>query len=143
MSGPGVPRGEKRDALCYLIDIYPTLCHLLDINIPETIEGKSLVPAMQSPSDKIRDHLLFAYTKLQRGVRDERHKLIEYVVDGKRTTQLFDLQNDPFEMDNLADNPKYGGILENLREELLRWRNELGDTREQGSIFWDGYFKGQ
>ena len=58
---------------------------------------------------------------------------------GKRTTQLFDLQSDPFERNNLADDPSYASVLEQLRKELLRWKDELGDTQEQGSIFWDGY----
>jgi arylsulfatase A-like enzyme len=143
MSGPGIPSGEKRDAFCYLLDIFPTLCDLIGVSIPESVEGKSLVPAMQSARSKVRENLLFAYRSLHRGVRDERHKLIEYVVEGKRTTQLFDLQADPFEMSNLADEPNYAGALEKLRKELLRWRDELGDTREQGGIFWDGYCGGQ
>ncbi len=140
MSGPGVPKGERRDAFCYLLDIYPTVCDLASVRVPDSVEGKSLVPAMQNAGDKIRDHLLFAYTKLHRGVRDDRYKLIEYVVDGKRTTQLFDLQTDPLEMNSLADDSSYSGHLERLRKELVRWRDELGDTREQGNIFWDGYF---
>ena len=143
MSGPGIPEGERRDAFCYLLDIYPTLCDLTGLPAPDSVEGKSLVPAMQDASNKIRENLLFAYTKLHRGVRDEQYKLIEYVVEGKRTTQLFDLQADPFELNNLAGDPGYSKILERLRKELIRWREELGDTQEQGSIFWDGYFKGQ
>jgi arylsulfatase A-like enzyme len=143
MSGPGIPEGERRDAFCYLLDIYPTLCDLIGLPVPDSVEGKSLVPAMQNASNRIREHLLFAYTKLHRGVRDEKYKLIEYVVEGKRTTQLFDLQADPFELNNLAGDPSYSKILERLRKELIRWKDELGDTREQGNIFWDGYFKGQ
>lgn len=143
MSGPGIPSGEKRDAFCYLLDIYPTLCNLAGIPIPDSVEGKSLVSAMQNAGNKIRDNLLFAYTSLHRGVRDERYKLIEYVVEEKRTTQLFDLQADPFELNNLADNPSYAEPLKRLRKELLRWKDELGDTREQGRIFWDGYCRGQ
>ncbi len=143
MSGPGIPEGERRDAFCYLLDIYPTLCDLTGLPAPDSVEGKSLVPAMQDASNKIRENLLFAYTKLHRGVRDERYKLIEYVVEGRRTTQLFDLQADPSELNNLAGAPDYSKILERLRKELMRWRDELGDTQEQGNIFWDGYFTGQ
>ena len=141
MSGPGIPNGEKRDAFCYLLDIYPTLCDLTGTTIPDSVEGKSLVPAMQNAGNKIRENLLFAYRSLHRGVRDERYKLIEYVVEGKRTTQLFDLQADPFELNNLADNSNYAEHLKRLRKELARWRDELGDTQEQGNIFWNGYCK--
>jgi hypothetical protein len=46
-------------------------------------------------------------------------------------------------LNNLAGDPGYSKILERLRKELMRWRDELGDTQEQGNIFWDGYFKRQ
>jgi arylsulfatase A-like enzyme len=130
MAGPGIPQNERRDALCYLLDIYPTLCDLIDI----------LVPAMRDSGQSIRDTLLFAYRGIQRAVQASRYKLIEYVVDGKRTTQLFDLQADPYEMYNLADDHHCADRLAALRQELQRWRNELGDTQEgQGADFWHGY----
>lgn len=55
-------------------------------------------------------------------------KLIEYVVEGKRATQLFDLSADPLEMNNLADSPEHSGTLESLRRELKKWRDEYNDT---------------
>ena len=139
MSGPGVPQGEKRDALCYLIDIFPTLCDLTSTKIPDSVEGKSLLPAMQDGNEKIRDHLLFAYRHLQRSVRDGRHKLIEYVVDGKRTTQLFDLEEDPDELNDLAGDSGHAEKLAELRRTLRRWKEERGDTRDQGQEFWEGF----
>ena len=138
MSGPGIPKGGKRDAFCYLLDIYPTLCELSGVPIPESVEGRSLVPAMQS-GDKIRDTLFFAYRDVQRSVRDERYKLIEYVVNSKQTTQLFDLHADPWELDNLAREPSCAGHLSRLREELVRWREELEDDKE---TFWMSYGSG-
>ena len=139
MSGPGVPQREKRDALCYLIDIFPTLCDMTGVEIPGSVEGKSLVPAMQNGNEKIRDHLLFAYRHLQRSVRDAHHKLIEYVVEGKRTTQLFDLEEDPNELNDLAGDSGHAEKLTELRRRLRRWKEELGDTRDQGQEFWEGF----
>lgn len=66
-------------------------------------------------------------------------KLIEYVVDGKRATQLFDLKSDPLEMNNLANHPEYTGILEDMRTELKQWRSEFHDTREVGDGFWNNF----
>lgn len=139
MSGPGIPKGERRDAYCYLLDIYPTLCELIGVPIPNSVEGRSLVPAMRDAQQTIRDTLLFAYKDVQRGVQDRQYKLIEYVVAGKRTTQLFDLHEDPWETNNLACDPNYAPHLKRLRRELRRWREELGDTQEQGDRFWGGY----
>jgi len=138
MAGPGVPEGERRDAVAYLLDIYPTLCELAGLSAPDTVEGKSLVPAMREDA-KIRDSLYFAYTHLHRGVREGDLKLIEYVVEGARTTQLFDLGADPYEIDNLAADPARAGDLERLRKELVRWRDELDDSREKEASFWEGY----
>lgn len=138
LAGPGVPRGQRRDAFCYLLDIYPTLCDLAGLDVPASVEGASLAPALADAARANRRSLLFAYRHLQRAARDERYKLIEYVVDGRRTTQLFDLQADPFEMSNLADEPALAGRRASLARTLTRWRDELGDTREQGRDFWAG-----
>ena len=136
MAGPGVPKGETRDALCYLIDIFPTLCDLTGVPVPDTVEGRSLAPVMRDPAHAVRDTLPFAYLGLQRAVRDDRWKLIEYVVDGVRTTQLFDLENDPFEMNNVAGDAASAQHLRRLREELVRWRDELDDPYDE---FWNKY----
>ena len=83
--------------------------------------------------------LLFAYRHLHRGIRDRRHKLIEYHVDGRRTAQLFDLQDDPHETRDLSGDPSRAGDLSRLREQLQLWRRDWGDTQEQGEKFWEGY----
>jgi len=135
MSGPGIPKGQRRNAFCYVLDAFPTLCDLTGMPIPSSVEGRSLAPLIRDRKRNIRDTLFFAYKDVQRGVRDERYKLIEYAVKGKRTTQLFDLQADRWEINNLADNPLYAAHLKRLRKELLRWKEELGDS----SKFWQGY----
>jgi len=139
MCGPGIPKGRKSDAFCYLSDIYPTLCDLIGVPVPDSVEGKSLVPAMRN-SGKTRDTMFFAYKGLHRCVRDERYKLIEYVVNGKQTTQLFDIRADPWELNNLADDATCTEHLKRLRAELLRWRDELDDQASSfGKKFWQTY----
>ena len=136
-AGPGVPQGEQREAFAYLLDIFPTLCSLIDVDIPDTVEGKSLTPAMADPSESIRDSLHFAYEGLHRGVRDRQYKLIEYVVGGEHVqTQLFDLLNDPWETENLALESEHAETLACLRTELRKWQTEYADTQAQGESFW-------
>jgi len=142
MSGPGVPKNKKRAAFCYLLDIFPTLCELIGLAIPDSVDGQSLAPLMQDDNRQSRETLLFAYIDCQRSVRDERFKLIEYAVEGKRTTQLFDLQEDPLETNNLAGKAGYAEQLSRLRKELRRWPSELGDTQEFGKTFWNSYDAG-
>ncbi len=135
-SGPGIPRGVQTDALVYLLDIFATLCELTGVPAPGDVEGMSLVPVMDGACG--RDALYLAYTDLQRGVRTERFKLIEYAVDGRHNmTQLFDLEADPLELDNLARNPSHAATLGDLREKLLNLRDEWDDCRSDwGRRFW-------
>ena len=133
-SGPGIPQGRKRDAFCYLFDIYPTLCEMTGTAVPDTVEGKSLSPLLKNKKARLRDTMFFAYRDFQRSVRDHRYKLIEYMVKGKRTTQLFDLQSDPWEIKNLIDDPGYAKHRNRLRKELLRWREQLDDVSDFGEF---------
>jgi len=135
MAGPGIPKGERRDDFCYLLDIFPTLCEIIGIDVPATVEGISFAKSLSDREHKTRKSMFFAYKDFQRAVRDGRYKLIEYVVEGKRHTQLFDLQADPWELNNLTDNPAYEAELKRLRMELLRLKKELGDRSE----FWQHY----
>jgi arylsulfatase A-like enzyme len=149
ISGPGIPRGEEgevRDHLCYLPDINPTLCELIGLPIPDTVQHKSLMPVIRDAKAPHRDHLYFAYMNWQRAVRDDRYKLIEYCVEEERQTQLFDLKNDPHELNNLAGNPDYQDQLQSLREWLKKERVRLNDGNtpyefadNQGKYFWSRY----
>ncbi|GAG05502.1 unnamed protein product, partial [marine sediment metagenome] len=72
MSGPVIPSGERSSALCYLLDIFPTLCDLTGLPVPVTVEGKSLAPVIRREKLKTWDSLFFAFKNFQRGVRTER-----------------------------------------------------------------------
>lgn len=105
------------------------------MDIPSSVESQSLAAALRDPREKIRDYLLFAYRDVQRSVRGRRFKLIEYVVEGKRTTQLFDLYEDPSELRNLAGLSEYSKKLEELRKELGQWR----EWDDWGEAFWQEF----
>jgi len=88
----------------------------------------------------MREHMLFAYRHLMRAVRDERYKLIEYVLNGARVTQLYDLQEDPWETVDLSWSPDHHEVLVRLRRKLAAWRDEWGDTQPgMGKVFWGEY----
>lgn len=148
MTGPGIPAGERRDQLCYVYDLYPTLCGMAGLEVPGTVQFRSFGPVLRDRDAPHRDHLSFAFMSWHRAVRDGRHKLIEYCVDGARHTQLFDLQDDPAETKNLAGDEAHAGTLARLRELLTSEAERLNDgqtgspvTTEMGTTFWDGYRK--
>ena len=127
-AGPGVPQGRRSAAFAYLLDIFPTVCELTGTALPGSVEGNSLVAAMRDGAEAVRDTLYFAYVSSQRAVKNRTHKLIEYAArDCARQTQLFDLENDPWETQNLAARPGVDDILAELRQELHRYREEWGE----------------
>jgi arylsulfatase A-like enzyme len=133
-AGPGIARGKRQDALVYLLDIFPTLCDLTNIEIPGSVEGRSLVPCLGDAAAPLRPALYLAYSDSIRGVTDGRHKLIEYAVGA---TQLFDLADDPAEMHNLADQDGSGAILAQMRQRLVRLAKEWDDEiHPLGKAFW-------
>ena len=140
-AGPGIPAGGRSAAYAYLFDLFPTLCELTGTPIPASVEGRSLVPALAHPALSLRDSLYFAYTDTQRAVKDREFKLIEYVIQGRRTvTQLFRLTDDPWEQHNLAGQAEHAGTLARLRTELGRWRDAWEDEASTwGRTYWQGY----
>ncbi|WP_222429989.1 sulfatase-like hydrolase/transferase [Paenibacillus cremeus] len=135
-SGVGVPKGERREQYAYLLDVYPTLCELTGVNIPDTVEGQSLYPSMADPDAALRETLYFAYSDLIRSVKDDRYKLIEYA-GAVRETQLFDLHADPRECNNLYGQEAYEGLVSKLRGELIRYRDAWDDLLHPlGQSFW-------
>lgn len=124
-SGPGVPKGRQSSALCYLYDLFPTLCSLTGLSVPQTVEGKDLAPLMQNRAGKVRDEIFGAYRDVQRMVRTERWKLIHYPQANR--TQLFDLKNDPHEVRDLSGEHKHAATLAQLRSRLAALRAYYDD----------------
>ena len=128
ISGPEIPKDVKTDVLCYLLDIYPTLCDMTGLTIPKTVEGKSFFPVLDGGQENFRESLFLAYTKLHRGVRTNNDwKLIKYNVSGIQTTQLFNLNEDPLEMNNLASDDRNAARLTALTVLLKRHMHDLDD----------------
>lgn len=118
MVGPNIPQNQKNDAYSYLLDLYPTLCEMTNIPTPSHIDGRSLNEAIVKQEPLGRDHLLLSYINIQRAIKADDYKLIMYNVKGQRRIQLFDLKNDPYECDNLADAPAYKEKVEELSKQL-------------------------
>jgi arylsulfatase A-like enzyme len=125
-AGPGIPHGQS-DALVYLFDLFPTICDLAGVMTPEVVEGRSLLPVIQGRQPSVRPWLFGAYRDCQRMIRDGRWKLIAYRAGGTRNTQLFDLRNDPDELHNLADDPKYADQRGRLQKLLAEARRDFAD----------------
>lgn len=129
-SWPGtLAEGRRCEALVEQVDIAPTICELLGLPVPERMQGRSLVPLLTGsrPPAEFRQGVYAEYynsnpaaTSPQRKPvyatmwRTATHKLVVY--HGEPFGELYDLQRDPKEYDNLWDDPDCSG----LRFELLK-----------------------
>jgi arylsulfatase A-like enzyme len=102
------------DRLVAQADVMPTLLDLCDIPVPDSVEGVSMVDGPR------REYLYGQFYEDEyatRMVHDGRHKLIYYAVGNH--TQLFDLERDPDEMNDVADDASYWEVRQRLSKLLM------------------------
>ena len=99
---PGVTHsGDQTKALVETIDIYPTLCELADVELPQGLEGKSFIPILNDPESPGKP-AAYSYQNNRISMRTERYRLIVHAQEGKLTVALFDHRTDPYETRNIA-----------------------------------------
>jgi len=114
LRGPGIEPGSSQ-ALCYVHDLFPTLCDLTGVDAPDTITARSLAPIIAGEADAVRDHVMLSYrtsanhgdnTSYMRAIVMPRWKYLRtlHERDGVTSdvTRLFDLQTDPWEITDHA-----------------------------------------
>jgi arylsulfatase A-like enzyme len=127
VAGPGVPAGKSTGAFTYLFDLFPTIAAVAGIKPPGKLAGESLRPVWAGEKKRVRDSVFLPYSGLMRSVRDERWKLIVYPPINHR--ELFDLQADPHETKNLAEDKSHAVEIERLTEMMKDWQKKVGDTQ--------------
>jgi arylsulfatase A-like enzyme len=125
IAGAGLPRDRRVGAPIYLRDLYPTICALAEVPVPQGIEGKSRAAVLRGGRDQ-GDRLIFGYyMDTQRMVRGDRWKLIAY--PKARREQLFDLSADPLENRDLHALAEHAAVRDELRGALRAWQVENHD----------------
>jgi choline-sulfatase len=122
------------------IDLMPTLCELAGIPLPEKTRGVSLNSIINNDVIPVDRQYIVVSDKLEQGeavdgskpepegrmLRNKRFKYWIYTEGVQRET-LYDLKNDPGEMVNLANEPKYTGDLKKCRYDLAEWGKKYND----------------
>ncbi len=124
-AGPGVPKGERRNAQVYLRELYPTLCEMVGVEIPATVEGLSFAAIVKGQKQKLRDEAFGYFADSQRMIRGDRWKYMNY--PKAKREQLFDLAQDPFELHDLSAAPQHSALRETLRKTLADWQVSVHD----------------
>ena len=125
-AGPGIQQGSS-DALAYLFDIFPTVCDLTEVSVPEGLDGRSLEPVIDGEKPSVRETIFLAYEDGQRAVRQGDWKLIRY--PQVNYTQLFNLREDPEELVNLAEQSKYQAKVGEMMKLLAAQQRYYEDTQ--------------
>ncbi len=125
-AGPGIPQGKVVDAFAYGFDVFPTVCDLVGAPVPKGLDGKSLAPVLRGQKHAVRDTVLLGYRDVQRAARRGRWKLIRY--PRIAYTQLFDLEADPHETRDLADDPAHADRVKEMMAVLAEQQKLFGDA---------------
>lgn len=127
ISGPGISAGKRTQSLCYLFDLLPTIGELCKVDPPKTSEGVRFTNVLTDPQRPIRKEIVLGYKSVQRAICDDRWKLIRYPQVNE--TQLFDLQTDPQEIKNLAEQSEYQPIVSAMMTRLQAELVAMGEDK--------------
>ena len=142
---PGVTEpGSVNKRLVSNLDFAETFLEIAGTEIPEDMQGVSLVPLLrgEDPADW-RDALYYHYyefnpdrrtvhaVRRHNGVQTDRYKLIHFYNIGQY--ELFDLEQDPREMTSVADDPAYAEVLAGLKVKLMRLQERYEVPDDVGS----------
>ena len=147
----GIKGGQVNDDICCNVDFAPTFLDYSGMIIPSYMQGDSLRPLFESrtPQDwpqiayhrywmhKDPDHNAYAHY----GIRNQRYKLIYWYNEGfdlpgtneggeDKEWELFDCQDDPMELFNLYQDPKYRSVVEEMKQLLNYKMLTIGDRIE-------------
>ena len=128
-----IKEGTQVKEQCLNIDMAPTILNLAGIEIPDYMQGESMVNLLKGVKEKNwRKAILFEYYvdsywpyagPNQIAVRTERYKLVDSFL-ANDIDELYDLKNDPGEMNNLIDIANYDDIEQNLRDQATTLKKQ-------------------
>lgn len=159
---PGTESGLVYEPIVSHLDIFPTICQLIDADAPDWLEGKSLAPALSGNTKPLHTAVFgeanyHAAYEPQRSIRTDSYRYFERHngrnapvrpnIDDGATKQhwlannpeyvpqnLYDIINDPLEQHNLAGNPTYADIQAKMSKQLHAWQKKTADPLLKGGL---------
>ncbi len=136
---PGYQCGQKVKTISEFVDVFPTLCELTHLPVPDNLDGKSLVPVLKNPKLEIKKYAISQFHRNTGkmnvegyAIRTERYRYVEWLPINVRETQeydstqmvaneLYDYQTDPLETISLAPLPEYRKLVSRFRKILSEY----------------------
>jgi len=144
VSYPGfMPAGSVNQDLVSNLDFAPTFLDLAKTRIPQEIQGISFKELLRGEEiNDWRESFYYHYyeypavhmVKRHYGIRTKKYKLMHFYYDID-AWELYDLEKDPHEMNNVYGDPAYQDITKDLKKELQRLRDKYGDSEELDKRF--------
>ena len=117
--GGGFHTDGEKTGLVQAIDLFPTVCDLLSLDIPDRVQGQVLSELLRSDNDSEQEAVFWEFVGVKT-IRTATHKL-NYCFNGETVAELYDLVRDPYEYDNVYDDSDYAAVRDDLKDRLLNW----------------------
>jgi len=127
-----IKTNSKCSEMVLNIDLAPTLLELAGAKIPDDMQGRSFVPLLKNSNIEWRESFMYEYFQESYapglvtaiGVRNKKFKYIEFPHLPYDINELYNLENDPGEMDNLINKSEYQTVIKNMQAELEKLKTE-------------------
>jgi len=135
----------KQTAMIQTIDYAPTFLDYAGVAIPKEIQGESLRPLFEGKKEKIHDAVYYHFyeypafhaVKRHYGARTDRYKIAHFYYDINKW-ELYDLQKDPNEMNNVYNDPAYAQVREQMHKVLRQLQEKYNETDPTNSAYRPG-----
>jgi arylsulfatase A-like enzyme len=136
VAGPDIPSGKRISAAVYLQDIMASSLELAGAPKPDYVRFNSFMPLIREErKESFYPAVYGCYTKEQRMIRNDNFKLILY--PKIEVLRLYDMKNDPLELDDLSNNPEFKTMVTNLLKEFKKMQIEYNDSLDLTQFYKD------
>ena len=142
--------GTKINHMVQNLDFAPTFLDYAGVKAPEEMQGESFRKLVGGETDKFRDFVYYTYyeypsihmVKRHYGIATNRYKLMHFYYDIDEW-ELYDLEKDPHELQNVYNDPEYADVQKMLHEKLSEARTNYGDSDELDQKYLKAYLEHQ
>ena len=117
------------DSFVELLDLYPTTARLCRLKAPPGLQGKDVSRMLEDPTYEVRD-AAFCVAPMRKGflLRERKFSYIQYGADASGGIELFDVEKDPKQYENLADKAEYAEVVNGFKAKLAAKMKDLQEN---------------